>query len=318
MDEFDFINHIKKKHSLPLVGDDCAVVPKDSETELLVTADMLVEEMDFRLEWTTPRILGHKALAVSLSDIAAMGGKPSWALISIGVPRELWNTEFLEEFYEGWHELARIHDVELAGGDVSRTPSSLVIDSTVGGVVASGKAIKRSGASAGDAIYVSGSLGGAAAGLQLLGKGHRYSHDGTSALSSMMLRQLRPQPRLHLADQLQAGALASAMIDISDGISSDLTHLCTASGTGAQIFAEMLPLETGLLDYAGSFDAALEFAIHGGEDFELLFTADPEKISAADLESVTRIGEVTGNPGIIELVRDGGAKTLPAHGHRHF
>src|SRR5688572_5961364 len=136
MDEFDFINNIKKKYSLGLIGDDCAVLPKDGENDLLVTSDMLVEGIDFRLDWTNARMLGHKALAVSLSDIAAMGARAAWALLSIGVPADLWSGPFLDEFYAGWHELAQIHSVEMAGGDVSKSPRGLVIDSTVGGVVA--------------------------------------------------------------------------------------------------------------------------------------------------------------------------------------
>lgn len=318
MDEFDFINNIKKKHSFNLIGDDCGVLPKDSETDLLVTADMLVEEVDFRLDWTAPRLLGHKALAVSLSDIAAMGGHPSWALLSVGVPEELWNSTFLDEFYEGWHELAATHGVELAGGDISRTPSKLVVDSVVGGTVPHGKAVMRSGASPGDAIYVSGPLGGAAAGLKLLESGVRYSHESSDASSGMLLKQLRPMPRLWLGNQLQETALATAMIDLSDGLSSDLAHLCRASATGAKIFAEEMPFDADLLEFAGSVDAMLELALHGGEDFELLFTADPEKLFEAQIRNVFKIGEITENTGIIEFVRSGAAEMLPAQGYRHF
>jgi thiamine-monophosphate kinase len=318
MDEFDFIRNIKKKYSLGLVGDDCAVLPKDAETDQLVTADMLVEEIDFQLDWTTPRLLGHKALAVSLSDIAAMGGTPSWALLSIGVPERLWNANFLDEFYEGWHELAALYDVELAGGDVSRSPKGLVIDSVVSGVVAKGQAVLRSGASPGESIYVSGPLGGAAAGLQLLEEGRRYSSENSDAKSGMMLKQLRPVPQLRLGNQLQANMLATSMIDLSDGLSSDLTHLCRASGTGARIFADEMPFDAALLEIAGSIERMLEFTLHGGEDFELLFTADQEKISAAGLNEVFRIGEMTGNPGVIEVIRGGNIEPLPARGYRHF
>jgi thiamine-monophosphate kinase len=315
MDEFDFINNIKKKYSLGLVGDDCAVLPRDEWTDLLVTSDMLIEGIDFRLDWTTPRMLGYKALAVSLSDIAAMGGTPSWALLSIGVPQALWNTGFLDEFYEGWHELAGPHDVELAGGDVSRIPGGFVIDSTVGGFVTKGKAIRRSGSSPGEAIHVSGTLGGAAAGLKQLYEGLRGSPDN---LPSMMLRQLRPFPNVQLAKRLQTEGLATAMIDISDGLSSDLVHICQASKTGARVYADKIPFDDDLLEWAGSFEAALELAVHGGEDFELLFTADPEKLFAAGLEGVTRIGEVTGNPCVIELICNGEVRSLPALGYRHF
>src|SRR5690606_17411987 len=158
----------------------CAVLPFDGENDLLITSDLLAEDIDFRLDWTTPELLGHKALAVSLSDIAAMGGEPSWALLSIGVPENLWDGDFLDRFYEGWHFLAHQHGVELIGGDVSRVGDKLVIDSTVLGKVARGKAIPRSGAKVGDAIYVTGSLGGAAAGLRLLESGTRRTGDDRS------------------------------------------------------------------------------------------------------------------------------------------
>ena len=134
--EFAFIQSIKKKFRLEYLGDDCAVLPKDDDTDLLVTADMLAEGVDFQLDWTPPEFLGHKALAVSLSDVAAMGGEATWALISIAVPSELWEGDFLERFYAGWHELAHEINVEMIGGDVSRSPSGLFIDSIVGGEVA--------------------------------------------------------------------------------------------------------------------------------------------------------------------------------------
>lgn len=318
MNEFDFIKNIKKKYSLGLVGDDCAVLPKDAETDLLITADLLVEEIDFRLDWTSPRLLGHKALAVSLSDIASMGGVANWALLSIGVPERIWNGKFLDEFYDGWHDLAALYDVELVGGDVSRTPNRLVIDSIVGGGVARGMAVLRSGALPGDTIYVSGPLGCAAAGLKMLMDGSRYSPSNSDARSRIMLRHLRPLPQLRLANQLQQDGLATAMIDLSDGLSSDLTHICRASGTGAQIFADEMPFDTDLLEYAGSIEAMLELALHGGEDFELLFTANPGAIAASNLRDVFRIGEITENAGVIELVRDGRSELLPPRGYRHF
>src|SRR6188474_2717660 len=120
--EFEFINDLKIRYSLSSIGDDCAILPKDERSDLLVTADMLVEDIDFRLEWTTPECLGHKALAVSLSDIAAMGGTPTWALLSIAVAENLWKTGFVDRLYTGWSELAAKHNVELVGGDVSRSP----------------------------------------------------------------------------------------------------------------------------------------------------------------------------------------------------
>ena len=201
--EFQFIENLKSKYSLDKIGDDCAVLPKDAKTDLLLTADMLVEDIDFRLEWTTPEFLGHKALAVSLSDIAAMGGEPKWAMLSIGVPENLWNTAFIDRFYEGWFAIANEFGVELVGGDVSRSPDKVVIDSIVGGEVAKGKAILRSTAKPGDLIFVTGTLGGAAGGLKLLERGFLYTKEIREHTSDLLLRQLKPQPQLNIAKLLQ-------------------------------------------------------------------------------------------------------------------
>src|SRR5688500_12282850 len=122
VNEFEFIQNIKSKFRLKHVGDDCAVLPKDDSIDSLLTADLLIEDIDFRLEWTTPEFLGHKALAVSLSDIAAMGGSPKWSMLSLGVSEKLWKSDFLDRFYNGWFELAAQYDVELVGGDISRSP----------------------------------------------------------------------------------------------------------------------------------------------------------------------------------------------------
>ena len=197
--EFEFIQNLKQKYRLRHVGDDCAVLPKDASTDQVVTADMLVENVDFRLAWTSPEALGHKALAVSLSDVAAMGAEPKWAMVSIAAPEGLWNTGFVERFYEGWFALAREYGVELVGGDVSGTPDGLVIDSIVGGEVHRGKAIMRSGARPGDAIYVSGSLGGAAGGLALLERGVEASEKK----AQLTEKQLKPQPQVELGKLLQ-------------------------------------------------------------------------------------------------------------------
>lgn len=314
--EFDFIQNIKDRYGLSRVGDDCAVLPKDDKTDLVVTADLLVEGIDFRLDWTTPEFLGHKSLAVSLSDIAAMGAKPDWAMLSIGVPPGLWGDHFLDMFYTGWHELAAEHGVELVGGDVSRVPDQLVIDSIVGGSVPKGNAILRSGARPGDGIYVTGPLGGAAAGLELLQRGERLT-GATSEMAPLLLRQLRPNPRLDAAAILQSNSIASSMIDISDGLSSDLSHLISASGVGAHIFADSVPLEP-LGSISLEFTESLENALHGGEDFELLFTTDQNNFSSSELESFFRIGEITANVERIELTVSGETRPLEAKGYRHF
>lgn len=312
--EFEFIRNIKKKYGLKQVGDDCAVLPKDAKTDLVITADMLVEDIDFRLEWTTAELLGVKALAVSLSDIAAMGATPKWAMLTIGIPRQVWNTDFIDKFYEGWMTLAQHHDVELVGGDVSRTPGKVVIDSIVTGEVPKGKAVMRSGANPGDSIFVTGSLGGAAGGLILLESGFRYGKAGKKQ-KDLIARQLRPTARVETGKYLMKRDLASSMIDISDGLGADLHHLCNASGVGARIELKAIPFDENLTVIASSGDPSAGF---GGEDFELLFTSRRKKLSSAKLPPMTRIGEITTNVGIVEVVRGNVSGLLAPAGYQHF
>lgn len=314
MNEFEFIKNIKKKYGLGLIGDDCAVLPKDDTADLLISTDMLVEDIDFRLDWTTPEQLGHKALAVSLSDVAAMGGTPDWALLSIGIPSALWNAKFLDRFYEGWHELAGRYGVALVGGDISRTPNKLVIDSTVGGSVPRSSAILRSGAKVGESIFVSGPLGGAAAGLRLLNQAEKLGGSN----DHLIKKQLLPQARIELGRRLRESDAVTSMIDLSDGISSDLAHICRASEVGAVIYGNDLPFESEVMEIAGSIETMLDLALNGGEDFELLFTAEQEKISKLNFDDIFRIGEITETPGIVELERNGRRELLPPGGYRHF
>ena len=316
VDEFEFINNIKSKYSLDKIGDDCAVLPKDSETDLLLTADMLVEDVDFRLEWTTPEFLGHKALAVSLSDIAAMGGRPKWAMLSIGVSENLWKTDFLDKFYTGWHKLADEFRVELIGGDVSRSPDKLVIDSVVGGEVTAGNAILRSGAKPGDAIFVGGFIGGAAAGLLQLESGLRFDESADAQTKHLLFRQLQPLPHLRTANLLNTHGLLSAMIDISDGLSSDLDHLAIASGVGCLIDVKKIPIDPAITMM--SDEERLHLALHGGEDFELLITVQQENFSAVQDLGFHHIGEITSNVGIIELIDGEKMTKLEPKGYRHF
>jgi len=307
--ELELIQNIKKRFSLDKIGDDCAVLPKNPEMDMVITADMLVEDVDFRLEWTTPEFLGHKALAVSLSDIAAMGARPNWAMLSIAVPEKLWKGDFVDRFYEGWHQLAGEFNTELIGGDISRSPEKFVLDSIVGGEVLRGQAVRRSGAKVGDAIFVSGTLGGAAGGLNIL------ERECGARPNELVLKQLRPNPRLTLAESLRAHSIPSSMIDISDGLSSDLMHICQASDVGAKI--DTIPVDKMLYQSFGS-EESIQFALHGGEDFELLFTVPQEKISDLKDLPVTRIGEITCQAGNIELIRNGRAEILEPKGFRHF
>jgi thiamine-monophosphate kinase len=313
--EFEFIRNIKDKYGLKRVGDDCAILPKDLRKDLIVTADLLAEDIDFRREWTRPEFLGHRALAVSLSDIAAMGGTPKWAMLSIGIPENLWKGKFIDKFYQGWFRLAKEFEVELVGGDVSRTPDKIVIDSIVAGEVARGNAIVRSGARPGDSIFVTGSLGGAAAGLNHLESGRQFSNS-RGRIREVMLRQLAPTPRVEVGRRIASRKLATSMIDISDGLSSDLHHLCEASGVGARVDVDLIPIDKNISDFP--FDEIQRFALSSGEDFELLFTSNSKKLSSIKSVPITLIGEITSRTGIIELSSRGKTIRLPRSGYRHF
>jgi thiamine-monophosphate kinase len=276
--EFEFIENLRRRRNLSKIGDDCAVLPKDSKTDLVITTDLLIEDIDFRLDWSKPEFIGHKALAVSLSDVAAMGAKPVWAMLSIGIPEEIWKTDSVEKFYDGWFRLAKKFNVELVGGDVSKSPDKIVIDSIVAGEVFRGKAVLRSGARAGDLIFVTGVLGGAAAALKLLENGEKYEN---SESNKLLLRQLKPNPQTDIGKILGTKNLATSLIDISDGLTGDLFHICAESKVGAKMFADKIPVEIAISNFKFQI-SNLEFALFGGEDFELLFTVDPKKKFAVE------------------------------------
>jgi thiamine-monophosphate kinase len=304
------------------IGDDAAVIRQRAGLDTVVTSDLLVEGVDFDLERfpVSPRDLGHKALAVSLSDVAAMGARPRFCLLAVGLPERRWRGGFLEQFYEGVRALAVRHDVLLVGGDVSRTPERVVVDSVVIGEARAGRAVLRSGARPGDQLFVTGALGGAAAGLRLLERGLRARP--TRAERRLVLRQTRPEPRVEWGLLVGERRLATSMIDLSDGLSSDLAHLCREGRVGARVEADGLPFDAGLRA-AGFGDAeALSLALDGGEDFELLFTVRPRDVPKLPAEvggvPVTRVGEIDGARARMSLVRNGRARLLRPGGFEHF
>lgn len=264
MNEFQFIQHLraraeKRGDALGLrrsIGDDAAVLRQATGRQTLITTDLLVEDIDFVRAASPPELLGHKALAVSLSDIAAMGARPRWTLSSIAVPQDVWDKDFVSRFYQGFFSLADRYDVRLVGGDVSRTPEKIVIDSIVLGECASDQEVARAGAAPGDLIFVTGSLGGSAAGLRLLQRGARIgaAHEDDlewELVQELLHRHLRPEPRVGWGLVLGEQHLATAMIDISDGLSSDLHHLCHESKVGAIIDVKRLPLDPRVTELCG-------------------------------------------------------------------
>jgi thiamine-monophosphate kinase len=345
MNEFDFIKKIRtlaqeRGGSSGLVrgiGDDAAVFKFFAGSDVVVSTDLLIEDVDFRRDTTRPELLGHKALAVSLSDIAAMGARPRWALLSIGVPKDVWESEFLDSFYDGFFKLAARYDVKLIGGDISRTSEKIIIDSMVIGECPMEREVYRSGAKPGDQIFVTGFLGDAAAGLRLIEHGARLHAPKTNGplpasaveesdrhpIDHLLLRQLQPEPRVGWGLLLGKQQLATAMIDISDGLSSDLNHLCTESKAGALIDAARLPLDLRVVELCGrrALDP-LMLALHGGEDFELLFTVKPENVTKlptrVDGTSVTRIGEITEAANGVHITEGSRTWNLEPGGWEHF
>jgi thiamine-monophosphate kinase len=325
--EFEFIDSLRQRFGAA-IGDDAAVFQTTANKETVVTADLLIEDIDFRRTTAPPTLLGHKALAVSLSDIAAMGARPRWSLISIGVPEDVWETEFVDEFYEGLQALASRYDVKLIGGDTSRTTEKIAIDSIAIGECNAGQAVKRSGAQPGDQIFVSGSLGGAAAGLRLIERGahlaeQHLADEDSQKIDHVLLRQLRPEPRAGWGIVLGEERLATSMIDISDGLSSDLNHLCDASRVGALIESSLLPIDHQVAELCGrrALDP-LQLALHGGEDFELLFTVKagdvarlPRRVDGVEL---TRIGEVRREGDGVKISEGSRIWDLNPGGWKHF
>ena len=314
------------------IGDDAAVLEHDGATDLIVCCDLSVEGVHFRLDWTTPRLAGRKALAVTLSDVAAMGGRAHFAMISIAVPpsRDASDASLAGEVMQGIFEVAEATDVTVIGGDTSSSPSALFIDTIALGMCAKGSAVTRRGARPGDRIYVTGSLGGSKLGLLLLEHGHRLKEnnvgesDSESWIQEAIRRHLQPEPRLSCGRMLGEGHLATAMIDVSDGLSSDLTHILTESQCAAVISADLLPI-ADCVNNLSTTDAAIQLlalALHGGEEYELLFTAPAEKepdimalAAALDLR-MTHIGDITTGRGL-RLEHEGRVAPVVPSGYEH-
>jgi thiamine-monophosphate kinase len=285
----------------PGIGDDAALWRPRAGRETILTCDWFLEGTHFLRDKHPADALGWKCLARAVSDIAAMGGETRCFLMSLALPESL-ATKWLDGFLRGLRRAARKLDCELAGGDTTRR-DEVLINITVIGEVEEGKAVLRAGARVGDGIYVSGTLGEADLGLRTLQRGRGLARAANAALR----KHLYPQPRLELGRWLAAKRLPSAMMDLSDGLSMDLARLCEASDVGAKIDGNSLPVSR----FAESEDDARKFALHGGDDYELLFAVHPNNEGRLPGEyrglRLTRIGEITREKKMV--VREGANRT---------
>ncbi len=320
--EFDLIELIRQRTAQARddvrlgIGDDAAVLAVPVGKDLVVAIDTLVEGVHFP-RGTAAADIGWKALAVNLSDLAAMGASPAWALLSLTLPQA--DRAFVEGFIEGFAQLAQPHRLALVGGDTTRGP--LTISVAVHGLVPPGKALTRSGARVGDVVLVTGTLGDAAAGLHALQIPLR-GDDGHANLRQHLIERLnRPTPRLAAGIALRDQA--HACVDVSDGLLADLGHICTASGVGAEIDAALLPRSSALLDLHDDI-TALQFALSGGDDYELCFCVPVSQVAQvqADLSRLgggaTRIGRIVAGEGVRVRGHDGAWLECATSGWEHF
>jgi thiamine-monophosphate kinase len=316
--EFDLIARyfsrgpVQRADVLLGVGDDCALLEVPAGRQLAVSIDTLVEGTHFARD-ADPRALGHKALAVNLSDLAAMGAEPAWATLALTLPAA--DESWLAAFAGGFLALAERHGVQLVGGDTTRGPRSITVQ--VHGFVEPGRALRRDGARAGDLVYVTGTLGDA--GLALLAQQGLFV--GLGVLDGLRERLDRPTPRL--AEGRALAGIASAAIDVSDGLAADLGHVCAASGVGATLFLERLPCSAAVRDYvAGTGDWSVPLA--AGDDYELCLTvpaarqAEAEALGATLPAGLHWIGTIERVAGVRLVLPDGGTIDQAPVGYDHF
>lgn len=320
--EFGLIDRIRRRTPLGRgvrigIGDDAAWVENRSGSSL-VTADLLIEGVHFDLRWTSLFDLGYKSLAVNLSDIAAMGGVPAYVVLSLGIPAH-FDSEQIDAFYRGIKALATRSGVALIGGDTNVARVLIVSVCVIGH--APRRPVRRAGAKIGDDIYVTGTLGDSALGLKLLQR--RSAVSKRQSVAQLLARHHRPAPRLAAGALLAEEGLATAMIDISDGLTQDLGHICQASGVGATIWSGSLPLSRMYRALAGADET--RYALSGGEDYELLFCARPrhrgkiQSLAKRVRLRITRIGACgRAEDGLVVIDSSGAPVAVPVKGHDHF
>ncbi len=306
------------------IGDDVAVLDTLGPEYLLATSDVQVEGIHFTREAITPYQLGRRVAAINVSDIAAMGGDPRWALVSLAIPGST-QVGYVEELYRGMREQASLAGASIVGGNLSRMKSIIVVDFTLLGVVAPERFTLRSTARAGDAILLTGSPGESRAGLELIRRPDLVL--SSSSRQKLLERHLCPQPRLVEGQLLARSGLVTSMIDVSDGVVGDLCHICKSSGKGAEIEAASLPVSPSISEAAKAAGAdSLEWVLSGGEDYELMFTSSPEAVAGLKrmlLDETgtlcTQIGKITAETGKVWVRLADGNRIVPSvTGWDHF
>lgn len=336
--EFAFIRTVARRFARPAprlvrgIGDDAAVVAPTAGTWWCLTTDLLAEGIHFDLTTVSPESIGYRAAVANLSDIAAMGAIPRYLLISLAAPNTLMS-EQIDRLYDGLMAACRPHQVSLIGGDTSASKAGLFISITLVGTTKARRALFRHGARVGDLVYVTGTLGDSLAGLQLLTRSRRSrsvpqhrARQRRSYRDVLVHRHLRPTARLAEGRWLNEARLATAAIDLSDGLSGDLRHVCEQSRVGAEILLDKIPISPACRSYAESRRLEpYQLALAGGEDYELLFTVPPSKQSTLEHQArargfrITCIGTIRPRrSGIRMRDGDGSLRPIPPTSYEHF
>jgi thiamine-monophosphate kinase len=305
------------------IGDDCAVLEPTAGRRLLATTDLLLEDIHFRRRYTEPADIGWKSLAVNLSDVAAMGGRPRWALVALACPAGTIPDE-VDAFYEGARDLASRHAVAIVGGDTTASPGGWLVNVTLLGEAAT--PLLRSGARVDDVIAVTGPLGRSAAGLAVLERSSAPPGMTAASLSALTSAHLRPVPRVVEGQWLGEAGGVTAMIDMSDGLATDLAHIAEESGVRCRVDLERLPIDEATRDLARALDTdARAWATSGGEDYELLLTCQAgafarlaDGLRRATGTELRAIGVVTGPGPAVSFVDAQGREVPAAAGFEHF
>lgn len=309
------------------IGDDAAILTPAAQHDIVVSTDLLVEGVHFDLTFCPLKHVGYKAVAVNVSDIAAMNALPTQIVVGLAIGSR-YSVEAIEELYEGMRLACEAYNVDLVGGDTTASRGGLTISITAMGQVETGRAVRRSGAQPNDLICVTGDLGGAFLGLQVLERekaaflADPEMQPELANYTYVLQRQLRPEARMDIVHELRdLGLTPTSMIDISDGLASEILHICTASGTGARIFTENLPAANPMLEVANEFNLdPITCMLNGGEDYELLFTlplADHAKIK--NHPDITILGHITEKSDGVNLITKAGQPVpITAQGFQHF